>query len=124
VRALNQFRLSDGRIGGSGPLAYREFQSGLFFANGSAKPSARTFANPVVARPRGVIWGQARRGGSHEVTIERRAPGSAAFRAVATARTNARGYFQRRLPRRSGVYRFRWADASGSGASEAIRLSR
>jgi hypothetical protein len=122
VVALNQFRLSDGKIGGSGPLAYREFQSGLYFANGKAKPSARTFANPIVARPGGVIWGQVRPGGSHEVTIERRAPGSKAFKAVTTARTNAHGYFQKRLRRGSGVYRFRWADASGSGASEAIRL--
>jgi hypothetical protein len=120
VVALNQFRLSDGRIGGSGPLAFREFQSGLFFANGKTKPSARTFASPIVARPGGVIWGQARPGGSHVVTIERRA--AKRFTRVATVTTDARGYFQKRLARRAGVYRFRWSDASGSGASEAIRV--
>ena len=123
VAGLNQFRLSDGKIRGAGALAFREFQSGLFFTNGKAKPSARTFANPIVARPGGVIWGEARRGGSHEVTIERRAPASKTFKAVATATTDARGYFQKRVGRRAGAYRFRWADASGSGVSEAIGLS-
>jgi hypothetical protein len=122
VRALNQFRLSDGRIRGAGPLAFREFQSGLFFANGKAKPSARTFANPIVARRGGVIWGQARRGGAHAVTIERRAPGSKAFTAVATVDTDAHGYFQKRVGRRPGAYRFRWADGSGSGRSQAVTI--
>jgi hypothetical protein len=123
VRALNQFRLSDGSIRGKGPLAFREFQSGLFFASGKAKPSSHTFANPIVVR-RGVVWGQARAGGSHSVTIERRAPGLKAFRAIATATADARGYFQKRVARRAGVYRFRWADAGGQGVSEAVRMPR
>jgi hypothetical protein len=122
VAALNQFRLSDGGIRGSAPVAFREFQSGLFFAGGKPKPSSRTFANPIVVRPRGLIWGQARPGGAHVVAVERRAPGAKAFRLVATVRTDARGYFQKRVARRTGVYRFRWADASAKGASEAVRL--
>ena len=122
VAALNQFRLSDGKIRGAGPLAFREFQSGLFFASGKAKPSSRTFANPIVARPGGVIWGQARRGGSHAVTIERRAPGAKTFKRLATATTDARGYFQKRVGRHAGAYRFRWADPSGSGTSEAVTV--
>ncbi|HEX6714098.1 MAG TPA: hypothetical protein VF066_11955, partial [Thermoleophilaceae bacterium] len=81
---------------------------------------SRTFANPIVVRPGGVIWGQARRGGSHEVTIERRAPAAKAFARVATVTTDAHGYFQNRVRRRAGAYRFRWADASGSGVSEAV----
>jgi hypothetical protein len=123
VAALNQFRLSDGSIRGKGPLAFREFQSGLFFAGGKAKPSARTFGNPIVVR-RGVVWGQARAGGSHSVTIERRAPGSKAFRQVATATTDPRGYFQKRVALRAGAYRFQWADPSGKGTSEAARMPR
>src|SRR4051794_8708242 len=122
VAALDQFRLSDGRIRGSGPLAFREFQSGLFFAGGKAKPSSRTFASPVVARPGGLLWGQARPGSGHLVTIERRAPRSRRFKRVATAATDTRGYFRKRLHRRPGAYRFRWSDASGSGRSEAISL--
>ena len=123
VRALNQFRVSDGKIRGSGPLAFREFQSGLFFASGKAKPSSRTFANPIVVRG-GLVWGQARAGGAHTVTVERRAPGSKAFKRVALARTDARGYFQKRVARRPGAYRFRWADGSGSGRSEAVTVAR
>ena len=128
VASLNQFRISDGRIRGRGPLAFREFQSGLYFANGRAKPSSRTFANPIVVRPSGrsrlVVWGQARRGDRHTVTIERRAPGSRAFRRVAVAATSPLGYFQRRIARRAGVYRYRWSDASGSGLSEAVGVTR
>jgi hypothetical protein len=123
VAALNQFRLSDGSIRGKGPLAFREFQSGLFFAGGKAKPSSRTFANPIVVR-RGVVWGQVRAGDSHSVTVERRAPGAKAFKAVARVSTDARGYFQKRVGRRAGLYRFRWADAAGTGASEAVRMPR
>ena len=126
VAGLNQFRLSDGRIRGSGPLAFREFQSGLFFANGKSKPSAATFANPIVIRPSGrsrvVVWGQARPGGSHAVAIQRRAPGSKGFANVASARTDAHGYFQKRLPRRAGAYRFTWSDAAGRGASQALSV--
>lgn len=123
VAALNQFRVSDGSIRGNGPLAFREFQSGLFFASGKAKPSSRTFANPIVVR-RGVVWGQARPGGAHSVTIERRAPGSKGFRRVAGMTTDARGYFQKRVGVRPGAYRFRWADATGKGVSEATRMRR
>src|SRR3954452_10376000 len=87
VLGLNQFRLTDGRIRGKGPLAFREFQSGLFFANGKRKPAAATFPNPIVVRPSGrsrlLVWGQVRPGGSHPVVIERRSPGSKRFVQVA-----------------------------------------
>jgi hypothetical protein len=128
VYGLDQFRLSDGKIRGSGPLAFREFQSGLFFANGRAKPSARTFANPIVLRPSGrrlLVWGQARAAhGATAVAIERRSPGSRAFRRIATARTSTSGYFQVRVARRGGAYRFRWSDATGRGTSEAVTVRR
>jgi Cellulase (glycosyl hydrolase family 5) len=128
VQALNQFRLSDGRIRGKGPLAFREFQSGLFFAAGRAKPAARTFANPIVVRPSGrrlLVWGQARAGsGVRPVVIERRSAGSRAFRRIATARTSALGYFQAHVSRRRGAYRFRWSDGAGRGRSEAVGIRR
>ena len=126
VASLNQFRITDGRIRGGGPLAFREFQSGLWFANGKPKPASRTFPNPIVVRPSGrtrlVVWGQIRRGQAHDVTIERRAPGSSRFRTVLRTRTAPAGWFQRRLPRRPGAYRYRWSGDSGSGASEAVRI--
>jgi hypothetical protein len=128
VHALNQFRVSDGNIRGSGPLAFREFQSGLWFVNGRAKPSARTFPNPIVVRRSGrsrlLVWGQARRGFAHHVVVERRAPRVRRFRKITTVLTDARGYFQARIRRRSGEYRFRWADATGRGTSEALRVRR
>jgi hypothetical protein len=128
VRAQNQFRVSDGRIRGKGPLAFREFQSGLWFANGKAKPSARSFANPIVVRRAGrsrvLVWGQARVDGAHRVTIQRRAPSSKRFEDVASVRTDRRGYFRKLVPRRVGDYRFRWSDGGGKGMSEVIRISR
>jgi hypothetical protein len=125
VRALNQFRLTDGRIGGTGPLAFREFQSGLYFADGKPKPSARTFANPIEVRAAGrrlLVWGQARPGTRHSVTIERRAPGAKTFTRLATAATDSSGYLQRHVARRAGAYRFRWSDPDGSGTSEAVTI--
>jgi hypothetical protein len=128
VGAINQFRLSDGRIRGKGPLAYREFQSGLWFANGKPKPSASTFPNPIVVRASGrsrlLIWGQIRVGGAHAVVVERRAPGSKAYKPVLRARTGALGWFQKRLARRLGSYRYRWSDAAGHGTSQAITVRR
>lgn len=124
IRGLNQFRLTDGRIGGKGALAFREFQSGLFFANGKAKPASRTFANPVSLSRGGVLWGQARRGRRHNVTIERRRAGAKSFRKLRSMTTDGRGYFQARVGRGSGSYRFRWADSDGSGVSEAVKAPR
>lgn len=128
VHAINQFRLTDGKLRGRGPLRYREFQSGLYFASGKPKPSARTFANPIVLRTTGrsrlLVWGQARLGGAHTVSIERRAPGAKAFEPVATAQTDAAGYFQTRIVRQSGAYRFQWSDVAAKGVSEAISAPR
>jgi hypothetical protein len=121
VRGIDQFELMDGAIGGGGPLAYRQFQSGLWFANGKPKPSAHSFPNPIVIRG-SLVWGQARPGGTHRVVIERRAPGSRKFSAVATVPTDSRGYFHARVARRRGTYRFRWSDAGGRGASEALSV--
>ena len=123
VRAIDQFRVSDGCIRGKGALAFREFQSGLWFANGKPKPSAASFPSPIVVlrsgRSRVLVWGQARPGGAHRVTVERRAPGARAFRAVRTLQTDGHGYFQVRVARHRGLYRFRW---SGHGVSEALGL--
>ena len=121
VRGLNQFELADGRIGGKGPLAFRQFQSGLWFANGKPKPAAKSFPDPIVVRG-GVVWGQVRPGGAHRVTVERRLRGARGFARVALVSTDAHGYFDARMARRPGGYRFRWADSSGSGVSEAVTV--
>ena len=127
VKGLNQFRVSDGKIRGKGPLAFREFQSGLRFANGKAKPSLSTFPNPIVVRPSGrkrlLVWGQVRPGlVPSQVTIERRAPRTNAFRVVATLATDAHGYFQRRVARRAGTYRYTWSRERRLGRSSTVTI--
>ena len=110
VRSLNQFRLTDGPIlPGGGFAAYREFQSGLMFRNGRAKPAYAVFRHPFVITRRGGrmrLWGHVRPGGRHSVTVERRRGSS--WRRLTRARTNGRGYWQRTLTRRKGTYRYRW----------------
>ena len=123
VHTLSQFRLSDGPIlPGGGFDAYREFQTGLRFHDMRKKPSYDSFRCPFLANRRGKrlrFWGQVRPGGRHDVTLQRKKRGI--WTQVATATTTRRGYWQRRLRKRSGIYRYRW----GSGkrrTSDAIRV--
>ena len=116
VRALNQFRLSDGRLGRRGSVEqFREFQSGLLFANGRAKPALAHFPHPFVVhgsgRSRLLLWGQVRRGGRHAVVLERRARGARSWRRLDTVRTTGQGYFSRRVGRVAGSYRYRYGNA-------------
>lgn len=121
VRSLNQFRLTDGRIARSQGLAgYNEFQSGLLFRNGRAKPAYRFFDRPFVAVRRGKrvrFWGQVRTGGRHRVQLQRKR--GRRWKTVARTRTTAAGYWQRRLPLRAGTYRFRWP----RGKSQKLRVT-
>ena len=90
---------------GRGTKAYSGWQSGLRFFSGRPKPALSTFAAPFVVdlapgRRRGVLWGQVRPGGVHEVTLLRRSRGRVrTFSPIATARTNFAGYFSRSLLR-------------------------
>ncbi|HYH58487.1 MAG TPA: hypothetical protein VD790_04635 [Thermoleophilaceae bacterium] len=125
VHSLNQFRLTDGPIyPGEGFAAYREFQSGILFRDFRQKPSYASFRQPFVAKRRGkrrlVLWGQARPGRRHRITVERR-PRGGKWRRVARDRTSRAGYWQKTVRRRKGAYRYRW----GSGkrrTSDAIRV--
>ena len=120
VRSLNQFRLTDGAIRrGGGFGAYAEFQSGLMFRSGRAKPAYRSFRHPFVAKRRGKqirFWGQVRPGGAHPVVLQRKRGGR--WKRVTRARTNPRGYWHRRLRARRGTYRYRW----DGGRSDRIRV--
>ncbi|MCX6386355.1 MAG: hypothetical protein NTV40_06965 [Solirubrobacterales bacterium] len=75
------------------------FQSGLLFVDGSDKPSLASFANPLFAdfNPKKGghqrVWGQARAGGAHVITLERSAPGSPVFAPVAVRTTTESGYW-------------------------------
>jgi hypothetical protein len=131
VMGLNQFRLLDGALRGKGPLAFREFQSGLRFANGKAKPSLFAFPNPIVVRPAGrarlLVWGQARpsRGERASITLQRRAPGAKRYGTIGTLESDANGYFERRIARRPGAYRYRWRLANlVGGTSQPVSVRR
>ncbi|MGI8633614.1 MAG: hypothetical protein ACR2NA_13875 [Solirubrobacterales bacterium] len=130
VRTLSQFRITDGAIRDDlgGGKQFLEFQSGLRFADGRAKPALRTFPVPIQAsRTRirkgssTVLWGQIRPGRSHGVIIERRS-GSRWVRETRTT-TDRYGSFRKRLrPSRTTKYRFRYDD--GSSAAVQIRVVR
>jgi hypothetical protein len=105
VRGLNQFRLTDGVVYDEpGPARFREFQTGLLFANRRKKPAFRSFPHPFVIS-RGRFWGQVRPGGAHQVAIQVRRGGG--WRTLRFVSTNARGYFRVRLRARRGrAYRY------------------
>jgi hypothetical protein len=120
IRGINQFRLTDGKLHGRGVAAFREFQSGLLFANRRKKPAYRSFPNPfVISGSR--AWGQVRPGGAHTVTLQRRSSRRGRFRRVRRIRTDGRGYFRVRIHRRRGQWRYVYSDGP-RGHSEAIRL--
>jgi hypothetical protein len=84
------------------------FQTGLNFSNGVPKPSLAHFPSPIFIDQRGripLLWGQARPGGSHQVTIFRQV-GRGRFVRWRTRRTDSRGYFaiRGRLTRNSNYY--------------------
>jgi hypothetical protein len=106
VRGINQFRLSDGALTGGGLARFREFQSGLLFRGGRAKPAYRTFPHPFVIGG-GKAWGQVRPGGRRTVSLQYRRSGGA-FRTRKRIRTDRRGYFRTGLRSRAGQYRFRY----------------
>jgi hypothetical protein len=122
IKEINQFRLTDGAIVGSGARRFEEFQSGLLFRNRRKKPAYDVFANPfVITGSR--FWGQVRPGTSHTVRIERKATRRGRYRLVAQVLTNDLGYFGFRLAgRRPGYYRYSWG--SPKRFSGVIRLRK
>ncbi|MGI9082026.1 MAG: hypothetical protein ACR2FZ_07095 [Thermoleophilaceae bacterium] len=123
VRSLNQFRLTDGALDGSGINRFREFQSGLAFRAGRKKPAYRVFPHPFVISGNR-FWGHVRRGGSHTVRVQRSASRGGRFATLAQVITSDRGYFSFRLPgRQPGYYRYVYTDGP-RGTSGTIRVSR
>jgi hypothetical protein len=143
IKSFPQFLLQDmGKVSSAdaarGKREYGDWQSGLYFNDGTPKPAATSFPLALhvdcttdVAKKRGkllVIWGHVRPGnGPRQVTME---SGKAAFRPAATAATlsagvvraasvtpfttDASGYFLRFAPYQKGVtYRFAYKDANG-----------
>jgi hypothetical protein len=120
IRAINQFRLTDGRIRGRGVAAFREFQSGLLFANRRKKPAYRSFPHPFFISGHRA-WGQVRPGGRHTVTLQKRGLRRGRFRRVRRVRTDGRGYFSVRIGARRGKWRYVYSDGP-RGRSDTITI--
>jgi hypothetical protein len=119
VRTLVQYEWQDEPVKsvGSGRKRYAGWQSGLLFANGTAKPALAGFQHPffadtAVLAPRVRFWGQVRPGRAHDVLLQRASP-SGTWVTIARLRTDARGTFVKTLAvpaGRPGRYRYRTAD--------------
>jgi hypothetical protein len=143
IRSFPQFLLQDmGKVSADdaarGKREYGDWQSGLYFVDGTPKPAATSFPLALhvdcttrLDRKRGrllVIWGHVRPGsGPRQVKME---SGRGVFRPAATAAslragvvraarttpfwTDSSGYFLRFAPYRRGTsYRFTYTDAQG-----------
>jgi hypothetical protein len=146
VKMWPQFLLRDMPAGstppdraGTLPPGASDWQSGLFFADGTPKPAAQTFASPGVAickrvgRRRWVkVWSQLRRGGPSTAEVQVIRAGAADWSAVPSAprpRTPGAGYaaavsrppgapLVRWVRWRPGTqYRVHWTQGSGSTLS-------
>jgi hypothetical protein len=119
VRSFSQYLLRDADpIKGVPKLQrYPGFESGLRLANGKAKPSLAGFRLTLVAKGRGsrpTLWGLVRPApGPTTATVEVADRGGA-FRRLTSVRTDARGYFTRRVSGRDGRrWRLRWTTDAG-----------
>lgn len=119
VRSFSQYLLNDDQPrAGDASERYGGFESGLRFADGRAKPSYDGFRLPLVVAASGrshQLWGRVRpASGATTVTLEYRARGAAAYRALPAVPTTAAGVFSTRTSRRSGAsYRVRWTAPDG-----------
>jgi hypothetical protein len=149
VKSWPQFLLRDlpGDPAGPDGRAFGDWQSGLFYADGSPKPSAASFAAPLFAMcvrqgaaPSVLLWGRVRRLPAEQaVTLDRLDRGATAWvpeplwrsarGAVAGVAgltgvpATAGGAFVRYVRWRRGVaYRISWTDVSGAARnSPAVR---
>jgi len=101
------------------------WQSGLYFEDGRAKPSALSFPNPFwVDLPKrshqATVWGQVRPGGETTVSVQSRTAGFARYAALRTVKTNRLGYFSfKTVVRAKTAFRFYYA--SNSVVTSSVR---
>jgi hypothetical protein len=117
VRWFSQYLLRDDPPVRGVPKSqrYSGFESGLRFADGRPKVSLRSFPVPLAALRRGshvYLWGLARPAHARtSVVVE---AGTKRFRRYLRLRTDARGFFTRRVPYVPGRrYRLSWAGRTG-----------
>lgn len=132
VRNITQYEWRDEPLKSADTNIFASWQSGLHFADGRAKPSLAVFPVPFfVAKSKvkgstaATLWGQVRPGGAWTVTLERAAGRGTTFAPIGTVRTDATGYFTKKVALRgTASYRFSYTDASGAVVrSAAARCS-
>ena len=113
VRSVAQYELYD--VGNPG-----EFNTGLRFADGEAKPSLAAYRMPLVVtrlgRDRVEVWGQVRPADGRVRPAIEIARGTAAGAVVGRPLTNAAGYYRFVVTRRGAAslrYRASWTDPNG-----------
>lgn len=117
VRLLTQYLWYDEpKVNGG----YANWQSGLRYASGGAKPSLAHFAVPfMVDTSRRLLWGQARPGaGRQKVTVQIK-PHGRGWHTIKTLRTDSLGYWtlkQHSLSRTS-LYRFKTGKLTSSAVA-------
>jgi hypothetical protein len=113
IRSVAQYELYD--VGDPG-----EFNTGLRFADGEAKPSLAAYRMPLVvtklASDRVEVWGQVRPATGRVRPVVEIAGGAGRGTVVGQPLTNASGYYRFVLERRGAAslrYRASWTDAEG-----------
>jgi hypothetical protein len=117
VKLFTQYLWRDEPDGNAG--IYSGWQSGLYYLDGRAKPSLKSFPTPIVLdASRSRLWGQVRRRDTRTVIVERRLRRSSAWRKVATRRTDAQGYWSWTTTLVKGAsYRYKAGEAVSATAT-------
>jgi len=108
------------------------YQSGLYYSNGKAKPSATAYMLPFVAKKAGgsnyLFWGQVRftaNGANQTVYLQRKQGSDWVNDGAPVPVTNSVGFWEVTRPAQKGAtYRVLWTtpDFSGSLTSREVKL--
>jgi hypothetical protein len=127
VQLLTHYEWQDEPIAAGDRFAHG-WQSGLYYADGRAKPLAAAFPHPIFGyrtTRRATVWGQVRTAtGRTRVELQRRA--GKGWRRYRTITTDRRGAFSVRVPRSSSArYRYRYLSAvDGRTRTSAVTALR
>lgn len=112
VAAFSQYLLKDDPVGGPA-----NFQTGLEYSNGSAKPLYFGWPLPLTVSKTGhgvSLWGLVRPAtGATKVTILVRASGSRRYKTLRTVTTNSTGYWSFSASSAGQSWRVRWTSPKG-----------
>lgn len=113
VQMLAHYEWFDELLKDNGASQFAAWQSGLYKVDGSAKPLAQAFPNPIFGYQKSTgakVWGQVRPGNAAlTVTLQRRSGTS--WKTVKTATTDSYGNFAITVPKSSTAkYRYTYTD--------------